>query len=183
MGVKGCHAYPLNLAAQRAWHDSRFPPPPPHPTPEVGARIASPEEMKRCRAASSMRALAWKHGWNAYPTYARGWTLPLTRSGARAASKLIESIALRLRRVDPFTGIQHAAVGVWETSTVGGKYSYGEGWFWPVAATPDEQEWPIMISATTLKEVVRSEYVSEAIMRAEGEQPALPAFYPTALAA
>lgn len=181
MGVKGCAAYPLNVAAQRAWHDSRFPPPPPHPAPEIPARYASDEDMARCLAARRLRVLAAKHDWSVTPTYARGWTLPITRSGAKCTSKLIESIALRMRRVS--RGVQHAAVGVWETTEVGGAYSFDEGWFWPVAATPDEQEWPIMVNATMLRKIIGSDDVRAALRAAEGDQPVLPAFVPTALAA
>lgn len=161
--------YPLNLAAQQAWHDARFPAPAAHPEPEVPSRLASPEEMRACRAAGTVRKLARAHGWRVNPTYARGWSI----GTARTPSRLVESIALRLRRVDELSDVEHAACAVWSRpANVGKGYTFELARFWSVV----DRAFPFEVNANVLRALLATGDRSEAIRKAEAGEPVLPIF-------
>lgn len=85
-----------SVAVQR-WRDERDATHriPPHPAPEVSARPASDSEVPRM--ALSLRVAAERVGWVVRVTYARG---TLMDARGRAAERVVDSIALRMRHSD-----------------------------------------------------------------------------------
>ena len=77
-----------------------------HPAPLVPMRPAVEAELPS--AARTVRALAEANGWLVRPTYALGWTPHSNRS----PSKLVHSVALRMRRGDS------VAVALWAVPEV-----------------------------------------------------------------
>lgn len=69
-----------------------------HPAPEVTSAPVTPDSDQVCASAGGLAKYAEGLDWSVTITYARGFTLPWTLSGARCESKLIESLALRMWR-------------------------------------------------------------------------------------
>ncbi len=139
----GVSAYPINLDAQLKWHASFFTAPAPHPAPLVVARLASPSEISSAsRTAGAMRSFAWRHGWRANVTYAKG-----TLVGAYGRpGRVVESLALRMRygKADEI-----GAVGVWH-SKPGGGWGLDMARVWPTAG----DAFPFIVTADELKFVI-----------------------------
>lgn len=121
---RGGTAYPINLDAQRAWHDRQAgAAPPPHPRPEVPCRLATPQEIMRCDSIGKLRQYARAHDWWGNITYARGW-----EPGHRPPEKPSESLALRLRH--PATGeTKWGAVAVYGARP-GAEFEWDLAYFW-----------------------------------------------------
>lgn len=69
-----------------------------HPAPEVTSVPVTPDSDQVCASARGLVKYAESHDWSVTITYARGFTLPWTLSGAQRESKLIDSLALRMWR-------------------------------------------------------------------------------------
>lgn len=166
MLAPGGSAYPINVAAQRRWHEAQVQPPAPHPAPQVAARLASPDEMMRASAtAGALRSFARRHGWGANPTYARGWALGRPREACVACHKDVTLTSkglvtkhgecpgggrapqeLPAEECGPlvetialrmfYPGSRWGAVACYKASPVGGSFGFDCAWFWLAPGLP-----------------------------------------------